>query len=151
VDQQISHGINVIGGIDDPTSNDKQGAHAARRINSLSCGGKTTPGTLNLALGEDLGGTVIFGGIERAPTSGRSGEHSMPARKYLLTLERFAALEPPLRKGVRVPNTPPGSGLPPRVVRYLRDFGALKRGSNRDSTWRLPGYGVLSRLDQLRR
>ena len=138
-DQQIGHGINVIGGIDDPTSNDKQGAHAARSINSLRCRGKITPGT------------AVFGGIERAPTPGRSGEHSMPARKYLLTLERFAALEPTLRKGVRVPNTPPGSGLPPRVVRYLRDFGAHKRGSNRDSTWRLPGYRILSRLDLLRR
>ena len=75
----------------------------------------------------------------------------MPARKYPFSLERFADLERPVRKGVRIPNTPPGTGLPPRVVRYLRDFSAHKRGKNKNITWRVPGYGILSRLDLLRR
>jgi hypothetical protein len=75
----------------------------------------------------------------------------MPARKYPSNLERIAALESALRKGVRIPNTPPGAGLPPKVVRYLRDFSALKRDRNRDIKWSVPGYRVLSRLDLLRR
>jgi hypothetical protein len=75
----------------------------------------------------------------------------MPARKYPSNLERIADLEGTLRKGVRIPNTPPGTGLPPRLIRYLRDFGTLKRGRNRDIKWNVPGYRALSRLDLLRR
>jgi hypothetical protein len=75
----------------------------------------------------------------------------MPARNYPFSFDRFAALERPPRKGVRLPNSPPGNGLPPRVVRYLRDFSSLKKGRNKDITWRLQGYEILSRLDLLRR
>jgi hypothetical protein len=75
----------------------------------------------------------------------------MPARKYTFSLDKFATLERPLRKGVRLPDTPPGTGLPPKVVRYLRDFGSRKHSKTKDITWNVPGYGILSRLDLLRR
>ncbi len=75
----------------------------------------------------------------------------MPARRYPLSLDKFATLEAPFPKGVRVPKTPPGAGLPPRVVRYLRDFAAQKNASEKEITWRVPGYGILSRRDILLR
>ncbi|MCL4176944.1 MAG: hypothetical protein KJ072_04260 [Verrucomicrobia bacterium] len=75
----------------------------------------------------------------------------MPARKYSLSLDRIAALERPVRQGVRLPTTPPGAGLPPKVVRYLRDFNSHKQGRNKQHSWRLPGYRILSQEDLLRR
>lgn len=75
----------------------------------------------------------------------------MPARHYPYNLDRFADLRVPLRKGVRIPVTPPGAGLPPRVVRYLRDFGSHKQGGTKEIRWRIPGYQILSRQDLLRR
>ena len=75
----------------------------------------------------------------------------MPARKYPLSLDRIAVLERTAHKGVRVPTTPPGSGLPPKVVRYLRDFRLHKQGRNKDISWRVPGYRILSQMGLLRR
>jgi hypothetical protein len=102
-DQQIGDGIDAIGGIDDPTSNDKQGAHVARRIDSLSCCGKTTPGTAAILLMPSAASIACS-------HPWRITEHSMPARKYLLTSKRFAALEPTLPEGRSNPKHASGRG-----------------------------------------
>ena len=91
-------------------------------------------------------------GIALAPSARvESTQPNMPARKYSFSLERIAALQGPVRKGVRLPTTPPGAGLPPKVVRYLRDFSRHKQSRDQDATWHLPGYQILSRRDLLRR
>jgi hypothetical protein len=93
---------------------------------------------------------AIADGIASAP-SFPVRKASMPARKYPLSLDRIAVLERTAPKGVRVPTTPPGTGLPPKVVRYLRDFRLHKQGRNKDISWRVPGYRILSRVELLRR
>jgi hypothetical protein len=76
----------------------------------------------------------------------------MSARKYTLGLNSIAGLNAIRTAGARLPKTPAGHGLPPKLVRTLANYRNFKQGRYmKGSCWRLPGYEVLSRDDLLRR
>jgi hypothetical protein len=76
----------------------------------------------------------------------------MSARKYTLGLNNIAGLNAIQTTCARLPRTPAGHGLPPKLVRMLANYRNFKQGRYMTGVrWQLPGYEILSRDDLLRR